>query len=77
MKIRQLRNATLLLSLGEHRLLVDPMLSPPGALPGFKLFGGGRRRNPLVAMPADAWESMQQATGVLITHEHQIGRAHV
>jgi len=70
MKIRHLRNASLLLSLGEHHLLVDPMLSSPGALPGFKMVGGGRRRNPLLPLPADALQSIEAATGVLITHEH-------
>jgi L-ascorbate metabolism protein UlaG (beta-lactamase superfamily) len=70
MKIRQLRNASVLITLGEHRLLVDPMLSAPGSLPGFKLFGGDRRRNPLVALPADAAETTAQATDVLIPHEH-------
>jgi L-ascorbate metabolism protein UlaG (beta-lactamase superfamily) len=70
MRIHQLRNATLLLHIGEHRLLVDPMLAAPGALPGFKLFGGARRRNPLVPLPKEAAACLQQATGVLITHEH-------
>lgn len=70
MRIHQLRNATLLLHLGEHRLLVDPMLAEPGALPGFKIFGGGRRRNPLVPLPPAAASCLEQATGVLITHEH-------
>ncbi len=70
MKIHHLRNATMLLTLGEHRLLVDPMLSDPGALPGFKLFGGGRRNNPLVPLPPGSGELMAMATGVLITHEH-------
>lgn len=70
MQIRHLRNATMLLTLGEHRLLVDPMLSDPGAIPGFKLFGGGRRNNPLVPLPPGSAAWMASATGVLITHEH-------
>lgn len=70
MKIRHLRNATTLLTLGEHRLLVDPMLAEPGAFPGFKLFGGGRRPNPLVALPPDSFSWLEEVTGVLITHEH-------
>ncbi len=70
MKIQVLRNATTLLSIGEHRLLVDPMLSEPGALPGFKVFGGGRRPNPLVPLPATAAAALAQATAVLVTHEH-------
>jgi L-ascorbate metabolism protein UlaG (beta-lactamase superfamily) len=70
MKIRHLRNATALLTLGEHRLVIDPMLARPGALPGFKFFGGGRRPNPLVPLPPDTFSWLEQATGVLITHPH-------
>lgn len=70
MKIHHLRNATLILTLGERRLLVDPMLSAPGAFPGFKMLGGGRRRNPLVALPPEAEAALSQVTDVLITHEH-------
>lgn len=70
MKIRHLRNATTLLTLGEHRLLVDPMLARQGAFPGFKLFGGGRRPNPLVALPPDTFALLEEVTGVLVTHEH-------
>lgn len=70
MQIHHLRNATMLLTVGEHRLLVDPMLSDPGALPGFKLFGGGRRNNPLVPLPPGSAACLESATGVLVTHEH-------
>ena len=70
MRFHQLRNATAVLELGEHRLLIDPMLSEPGALPGFKLFGGGRRNNPLVPLPAEAEAALASVTGVLVTHEH-------
>lgn len=70
MQIQHIRNATALLSIGEHRLLVDPMLSESGAMPGFKLFGGGRRRNPLVPLPPEAAAALDSATAVVITHEH-------
>ncbi len=70
MQIQQIRNATMLVSLGEHRLLVDPMLAGPGALPGFKVFGGGRRRNPLVPLPPQTEAMLDTVTGVLVTHEH-------
>ncbi|TNE48044.1 MAG: MBL fold metallo-hydrolase [Deltaproteobacteria bacterium] len=70
MQIHQLRNATMVLTLGKHRILVDPMMSKPGAFPGFKMFGGGRKSNPLVPLPSGAMDAMEQATAVLITHEH-------
>ena len=70
MQVHHIRSATLVLGLGPHRLLIDPMLSPPGTLPGFKMFGGGRRRNPICPLPANSDEILAQVTGVLITHEH-------
>lgn len=70
MDIRIIRNATLVLSIGPHRLLVDPMLGARGVMPGFKVFGGGRRPNPLVDLPdgTDGW--LDASTAALITHEH-------
>ena len=70
MKLHHLRNATALLQLGPHRLLIDPMLSAPGVMPGFKMFGGGRRPNPLVPLPPSADEALSSATAAIITHEH-------
>ncbi|MEM9291105.1 MAG: MBL fold metallo-hydrolase [Acidobacteriota bacterium] len=70
MKIHQLRNATAILSIGPHRLLLDPMFSDPGSLPGFRMRGGERRRNPLVPLPAGIDAALEEVTGVLITHEH-------
>lgn len=70
MKIRQLRNATMLMTIAGHRLLVDPMLAEPASLPGFKIFGGGRRANPLVGLPEGAEAALEGASGVLVTHEH-------
>lgn len=70
MDYHHIRNATALLTLGEHRLLIDPMLSEPGALPGFKLFGGGRRANPLVPLPPATAALLETATAVLVTHGH-------
>ncbi|MCA9666443.1 MAG: MBL fold metallo-hydrolase [Myxococcales bacterium] len=70
MKIEHIRNATALVTLGEHRLLVDPMLCEPGAIIGLKFFGGGRRRNPLVPLPDGTLERLAQASAVLVTHRH-------
>ncbi len=70
MHIRQIRNATLLISIAERHILVDPMLCDSGAMPGFKVFGGGRRRNPLVDMPDGTSELLDLVTDVVVTHEH-------
>jgi len=70
MVITQIRNATVLLEFGGHDLLVDPMLSPPSVMPGFRLFRGQRRRNPLTELPAGADELFARATEVILTHEH-------
>jgi len=67
MKISQLRNATALLHLGDHRILVDPMLAPEGALPPLKLFSR-RERNPLVNLPAGTDALLDTVTHCLITH---------
>ncbi len=77
MQIHHLRNATLILTLGERRLLVDPMLSAPGALPGFKVLGGGRRRNPLVPLPAGAEAAPRAELRRRIDAEGLTARVHV
>lgn len=70
MQITHIRNATLLLEFGGHRILVDPMLSPPSVLAGFRLRGGERRKNPLTALPENYEAVFAKATHVLISHEH-------
>lgn len=68
MKITQLRNATVIVSYREHRILVDPMLAPQGALPSLKWLTGQRRRNPLVDLPVEADPLLATVTHALITH---------
>lgn len=67
MKIRQIRNATILLELGEYRVLVDPMLARKGALPSLRIFAG-RQRNPTVELPNGTHEVLKTVTHCLITH---------
>lgn len=69
MKITQIRNATVLLEVGDHRLLVDPMLSEPGTMLSFRV-RGERRRNPLTPLPPDTEALLDTVTAVLLTHEH-------
>jgi L-ascorbate metabolism protein UlaG (beta-lactamase superfamily) len=68
MKITQIRNATVLVEAAGHRVLVDPMLAPQGALPSLKYLGGQRRRNPLVDLPDGTDALLASATHALITH---------
>jgi len=67
MKIQQLRNATIIVEFGQHRVLVDPMLARQGALPPLRLFGA-RQRNPLVELPVGARAALESVTHCLITH---------
>ncbi|MDP2768814.1 MAG: MBL fold metallo-hydrolase [Giesbergeria sp.] len=72
MHITQLRNATVLVEFESAGrpigLLVDPMLAPRGALPALRYLGGGRQRNPIVDLPAQAGPALERATHALITH---------
>jgi len=68
MKITQLRNATIVVSYAEHRILVDPMLAARGAIPPFKWLSGQRRRNPIVELPPQAPALLETVTHALITH---------
>lgn len=68
MHITQLRNATLILHLGDRHILVDPMLAPQGALPPLRLLDGKRLRNPTVNLPTGADAALAQVTHCLITH---------
>lgn len=68
MKITQVRNATVVLHHAAHRILVDPMLAPAGALPSLKWLTGQRRRNPLVELPEGTPALLDGVTHALITH---------
>jgi L-ascorbate metabolism protein UlaG (beta-lactamase superfamily) len=68
MRIHHLRSATFILHVGDHRLLVDPMLSDEGSLMSYRFLGGERRRNPLVPLPPSAEQALSEVTGCVITH---------
>ncbi|RON09282.1 Zn-dependent hydrolase [Pseudomonas brassicacearum] len=67
MKIHQLRNATIIVELGPHRILIDPMLARKHALPPLRIFSA-RDRNPLVELPGSAITALESVTHCLITH---------
>lgn len=73
MQLRLLRHATLDLEYGGRRLLVDPMLSPAGALDPVAN-AASSARIPLVELPLDQAELealIGRLDGVLVTHVHR------
>lgn len=73
MHIRLLRHATLHLTFAGRRLLVDPMLSPAGAMDPVSN-AGNDRRIPLVELPLAAGELealIAGLDGLLVTHRHR------
>lgn len=68
MKFTQLRNATVVLEIGDQCILIDPMLAPKGAIPSLRYLRNKRLRNPLVDLPDDSDEILSRVTCALITH---------
>lgn len=73
MKVQLLRHATLVVELAGRRLLVDPLLSPAGALDPVGN-AGDDRRIPLVDLPLSATELdalLASVDAALVTHTHR------
>lgn len=70
MRLTLIRNATLMLEAAGQRLLVDPMLAPAGALPAVDPETDSRR-NPLVPLPRDPSELIDDLDAVLVSHLHR------
>jgi L-ascorbate metabolism protein UlaG (beta-lactamase superfamily) len=69
-RLTLVRHATLLVELGGRRLLVEPMLDPPGARPPVE-DSPAPRPNPLVPLPIPAEEIVAGLDGVIVTHLHR------
>jgi len=73
MDIQLIRHATLVVTLGDLKLLVDPMLSPARAMDPVAN-AANQRRIPLVDLPfgdAALAQLLAQIDGVLVTHTHR------
>lgn len=71
MKVHHLRNATLVIETVDKVILVDPMLGKKGtASPTFTLFRFKPQRNPIVDLPNNAMNIVEQTTHCLLTHLH-------
>jgi L-ascorbate metabolism protein UlaG (beta-lactamase superfamily) len=69
MKIRQVRNATLIIEYVGKKFLVDPFLAEKGAYPGFEGTANSHLRNPLVDLPVPVNEILD-VNAVIVTHLH-------
>ena len=69
MNITQIRNATQLITYAGKRFLIDPMLAPKGAYPGFPGTARADIRNPMVELPVDV-NTLLDADAVVVTHTH-------
>ncbi|MBB2950687.1 MBL fold metallo-hydrolase [Sphingobacterium sp. JUb56] len=65
--IQLVRNATLLIEYGGQRILVDPMLSPKGAIDSW----AGIQRNPTIELKMPVEEIVKDVNLVLVSHSHE------
>lgn len=70
MNITQIRNATLHITFGDKTFLVDPMLAPKGAYPGFAGTARTEIRNPTVELPVDI-DTLLNVDALIVTHLHE------
>lgn len=70
MKIQQIRNATLLLTYGGKRFLVDPFLADIGSYPPFENSARQDRNNPLVELPIPIEQLTEGLDAIIVTHLH-------
>lgn len=69
MNITQIRNATQLITYAGKRFLIDPMLAPKDAYPGFAGTAHADIRNPMVERPVEV-KTLLDADAVIVTHTH-------
>lgn len=69
MNIQLIRHATLLLSVNDKKLLVDPLLSPKGTMPPVPDVPN-QQMNPLVDLPVSI-EHLLACDAILVTHTHR------
>lgn len=68
-RLRHIRNATAIIRYGGKTLLLDPFLSPAGALPAFNNTPNPRP-NPIVELPMPAAQVVAGVDATLLTHLH-------
>ena len=69
MQFHQIRSATAIITCAGVRFLIDPMLSPKGAFPGFEGTPNAHLSNPTVELPFSI-EQILAVDAVIVTHVH-------
>lgn len=69
MKIRQIRNATLVIEFGGKRFLIDPWLAEKGSAPGFGGTLNSHLRNPTAELVV-AMDEILDVDAIILTHVH-------
>ncbi|SFJ87894.1 L-ascorbate metabolism protein UlaG, beta-lactamase superfamily [Halobacillus dabanensis] len=70
MKIKHIRNATLLVEYAGRKILIDPMLAEKGTYPPFPDSPRQDQNNPLVELPTSVDDIMKDVDAVIVTHLH-------
>ena len=70
MLIQQIRNATIIIEYAEKRFLIDPMFVPKNYYPPIPQSFTPHLRWPLVELPFNAEEIIQDIDAVIMTHYH-------
>ena len=69
MKIKQIRNATVIVTYAGKKFLIDPMLAEKGAYPPFPFTANQHLNNPIVGLPV-SMEEILDVDAVIVTHIH-------
>lgn len=69
MKIKQIRNATMIISYAGKKFLIDPMLGEKGVYPPFPGTHNQHLNNPTVELPVSI-EELLKVDAVIVTHIH-------
>ena len=69
MKLKQIRNATMIITYAGKRFLIDPFLAPKGTYPPFPTGINEHLNNPTVDLPV-SMEEILDVDAVIVTHIH-------
>ncbi len=69
-QVQLIRSATIKVALGGTVFLIDPMLAPRGAWPGFQYSVNSEARNPLTDLPMSVEQALSGVDAVVLTHLH-------